>query len=169
MAPAADRSTILMSLHPRFADAILNGKKTVEFRRRPIARQVSAVVIYSTSPVQKVVGYFQVGRVHAASPTAIWNEHGACGEISRAEFRTYFEGARCAHAIEVFEAFKLDDPILLEEFSSGLTPPQSFSYVSGTAFSRLARACSSVAKNKHARARRPMVQLAQLNLAADFA
>ena len=49
---------LLISLHPRHASNILSGEKTVELRRRfPEQRTRGALaLIYSTAPVQAVVG-----------------------------------------------------------------------------------------------------------------
>ncbi|WP_237302536.1 ASCH domain-containing protein [Streptomyces sp. S063] len=42
---------LLLSLHPRFATAILNGEKTVELRRQRVAVPPGTpVIIYATSP-----------------------------------------------------------------------------------------------------------------------
>ena len=60
MAQAAPGRVALMSIHPRYAHAILEGRKTVEFRKRPLAEDVTHVVIYSTVPDRAVIGYFTV-------------------------------------------------------------------------------------------------------------
>jgi predicted transcriptional regulator len=49
--------TLLLSLRPRFADAILAGAKTVELRRRPInARPGTAILLYASRPMMAIVG-----------------------------------------------------------------------------------------------------------------
>jgi predicted transcriptional regulator len=49
---------LLVSLHPRHASNILSGEKTVELRRRFPERHMrgALALIYSTSPVQAIVG-----------------------------------------------------------------------------------------------------------------
>jgi predicted transcriptional regulator len=68
-----------MSIHPQYADAILRGDKTVEFRKRGFSHPVSHVLIYATAPRKLVLGYFVVDAMLAltrnrvildASPTA---------------------------------------------------------------------------------------------------
>ena len=48
---------LLLSLKPRYADAILSGAKTIELRRtRPNIKVPALALIYSTSPVRSLVG-----------------------------------------------------------------------------------------------------------------
>ncbi len=42
----------LMSIHPQYANAIVEGTKRVEFRKRPLARNVTHVIVYATAPVK---------------------------------------------------------------------------------------------------------------------
>jgi hypothetical protein len=41
MVECQDRSVVLMSIHPRWADAIMDGRKQVEFRRADFSRPIS--------------------------------------------------------------------------------------------------------------------------------
>ena len=53
--PAAGRVAV-MSIHPRYAEAILSGQKRVEFRKRRLAPDVTTVLVYATQPVGVLVG-----------------------------------------------------------------------------------------------------------------
>jgi predicted transcriptional regulator len=64
-----------MSIHPRFAQAILAGTKLVELRRVPFKRPVTHVFIYETGSSGAVVGLFEVKRVVEASPRAVWKTY----------------------------------------------------------------------------------------------
>jgi predicted transcriptional regulator len=87
------RKVALLSIRPRFARAILSGEKRVELRRRPIGESVSHVVVYATAPVQKVVGWFEVGAIQEGSPHVLWKAHGHAASVTRDEFRAYYRGA----------------------------------------------------------------------------
>jgi predicted transcriptional regulator len=119
----------LLSIHPRHAEAILRGDKKVELRRAPVALETTHVLIYATSPVQAVVGWFQVGGVDEDSATGIWNLHGPVTGVTRREHRAYFAGATRAYAIRVELARRLDPPLSLEDIPGVRRPPQSFLYV----------------------------------------
>ena len=63
---------LLVSLHPRHASNILSGEKTVELRRRfPEQHMRGALaLIYSTTPVQAIVGVARIRHVLEASGLA---------------------------------------------------------------------------------------------------
>lgn len=48
---------VLMSIKLKYATQILNGAKTVEYRKNRFRRQnVEAIVIYAISPIMKIIG-----------------------------------------------------------------------------------------------------------------
>jgi len=128
----ADRTpgrVALLSIHPRHAEAILQGEKLVELRRTAVARDVTHVLIYATAPVQAVVGWFDVEGVDVDSKTGIWDAHGAVAGVTRQEFRDYFDGAARAFAIRVGHAQRLDPALSLDQIPGVRRPPQSFQYL----------------------------------------
>ncbi len=50
MGASATGRHVVMSVHPRFAEAIMDGRKKIEFRKRPLADDVSVVWVYATAP-----------------------------------------------------------------------------------------------------------------------
>jgi predicted transcriptional regulator len=126
--PAVGR-VILMSIRPRFADAILRGEKRVEFRRKPIPADVTHVVVYATRPVGTVVGAFAVGRLDCASPDDLWTKFQDVAGIGSDEFARYFGEAEMGYALQIDEVFPAEgDWDLLADFGVS-RPPQSFQYV----------------------------------------
>ena len=66
MARTAHPQVALLSIHPVYAQGIIDGRKTVEFRRRAFGKSVTHVVVYATAPVRKVVGAFTArGGMHS--------------------------------------------------------------------------------------------------------
>ena len=59
MADQSSGRIILMSIHPEYAEALLDGTKTVELRKSPVAGDISHIVIYATAPVQRVLGWVE--------------------------------------------------------------------------------------------------------------
>src|SRR5690606_33621434 len=86
------RCAALMSIHPEFADGILRGTKQVEFRRRPLGRQATHIVIYATAPICAVVGVAEIQRVESATPDALWRAFSEVGGVDRQRFFGYFAG-----------------------------------------------------------------------------
>lgn len=135
MAETAPGRVALFSIHPRFADAILDGTKFVEFRRTPLADDVTHVVIYATAPVQRVVGTFEVAGVESARPKTAWKTWGHVGGIDRQSFDDYYNGAQRAYVIKVRSPQRLATPLPLAALDPALRPPQSFQYLPQTVLS----------------------------------
>lgn len=118
-----------MAIHPEYAEAILDGRKQVEFRKRPLASDVTLVVVYATAPVKKIVGEFRVAGHTIAHPSKVWARLHSIGEIDRSAFDAYYADADRAVAIMVGAASRYRRPIGLAELSPAPPPPQSFYYI----------------------------------------
>ncbi|HEY3548523.1 MAG TPA: ASCH domain-containing protein [Propionicimonas sp.] len=118
-----------MSIHPQYAERLLDGSKRVEFRKRPLAPDVTTVLIYATMPVGQLVGAFEIDGYDISSPSAVWETHKSHAGITRSDFRRYFSGHRRAVGILVRDARRLDRPLPLSELDDTLRPPQSFRYL----------------------------------------
>ena len=129
MADATVGRVALMSIHPVYATAILDGTKQVEFRKRPIAHDVTHVIVYATAPVSAVVGVFEVSGQTTATPASLWQKFKQVAGISRDGFDAYFDGRDSATGIGVGTVTALDKPMCLRQDLGLARPPQSFQYV----------------------------------------
>ncbi|MGW5659855.1 ASCH domain-containing protein [Streptomyces sp. NPDC003758] len=124
--------SLLMSLHPRYATAILDGRKSVELRRQRVAVPPGTkVILYATSPVMALVGTATVTAVQVGTPSEIWKTHKKHGAISRRDYLAYMEGAEQASALLLDAARRFSDPVPLAHLRAGgsFHPPQSYRYV----------------------------------------
>jgi predicted transcriptional regulator len=131
---ALDRDRMMiLSLRPRFAEAILSGVKTVELRRtEPKIRVPTLALIYASTPVRALLGTCVVTSVESGHLPALWQAHGAGSGIDHGEFLQYFEGVQAGSALSLASPTRFSRPIPLVELRSrpkGFRPPQSFSYV----------------------------------------
>ncbi len=133
MADQSSGRIVLMSIHPEYAEALLDGTKTVELRKSAVADDVSHIVIYATAPIQRVLGWVETVSVEHGSPSAIWKKHRSRTGIREREFRGYYRGHRSAVAIQVESPRRLDEPLELSAVEDGLTPPQNWRYLSAAA------------------------------------
>jgi predicted transcriptional regulator len=117
-----------MAIHPRYADAILEGEKLVEFRKRKLADDITTVLIYATAPVQKIVGEFSIKRTVVDEPSSIWATFGEVGVIDESSFDEYYASSTHAVAFLVDEALRYKRPRALSDVQ-GNSIPQSFYYV----------------------------------------
>lgn len=89
----SEAGAALISIKPKYAEAILAGRKTVELRRRvPFLVPGTRLYIYSTLPVGAVVGAVTLVDVVRSTPEAIWDEYSAQAEIGKDDYDAYFSG-----------------------------------------------------------------------------
>ncbi|HET8796659.1 MAG TPA: ASCH domain-containing protein, partial [Thermoanaerobaculia bacterium] len=115
MAVPEDGGVALLPIKPEFAGAILAGTKRVEFRKAPFRRKVTHVVIYASTPVQRVVGWFRVGDVDSGTPSELWSRHASHGGIAADAYDAYYGDRESAVAIGVAEVTVLCTPLPLSE------------------------------------------------------
>lgn len=125
---------LFLSIKPRFATEIIEGRKTVELRRtRPRgARDGSLVVVYASSPMRAVIGTFEVDRIVSGCPEMIWDAVADQACLSREEYDAYFRGAQEAVAIFVRSTDKAGTPYSLDAMRKecpSFHPPQAFRYI----------------------------------------
>ena len=120
---------VLISIYQEYAEAILSGEKIIEFRKSQFPETVSRVFLYSTSPIKKVIGYFEVETVLRRSPRALWNQYGKYGLIGYEDFLKYYAGAEEACGILVKKVTRYSRPIDLSEFDPRISVPQSYCYL----------------------------------------
>jgi len=124
----------LMSIHPEFAQLILDGKKKVEFRKTCFAYQVSYIVIYATTPLKKVVGYFEVQGIQVATPKELWQSYSKVAGVGKKFFQDYYSNNNRGVAIEVGKVYQLDRFLPLDCISASLVAPQSYIYLDNELF-----------------------------------
>lgn len=127
--------TLLLSIHPQYADRILSGQKTVELRRvRPRVKAGDCVVVYATAPTMAVVGSVKVRDLVSGTPESLWRLFGeaACG-VPPAAYNAYFHGSPSAFGIVVTQPQRLPQTVSLMSLKGlipGFNPPQIFRYLS---------------------------------------
>jgi predicted transcriptional regulator len=122
------QTRILLSIKPQYAAAILRGVKKYEFRRTIFSRRVDVVLLYVSTPVQRVVAEFDVLSVISKPLPMLWKKTGRYAGIDKASFFNYFKGHHIGHAIKIGEVRQYNEPFCpVKEL--GLMPPQSFSYL----------------------------------------
>lgn len=129
MVESTTQQVALMSIHPEYAEKILRGDKTVEFRKKTLRRNVSHVLIYATSPWQMIVGLFEIRCIDEATPEELWIRYASQGGIAERAYRSYFASSDRGCAIQVGHVFRLERPTPLSDIGPALPVPQSYYYV----------------------------------------
>ncbi|MXY80358.1 MAG: hypothetical protein F4Y94_11935 [Chloroflexi bacterium] len=124
---------IVISLHSKYAEAILTQSKTRELRRSfPSVTPGTKVYIYVTAPASAIVGSFTAGDCADQSPEEVWAQFQTDLGMSREAFAGYTKGRTSVKAFAVKEPRRLRRPVPRAEaagVSPGWHPPQSFRYV----------------------------------------
>lgn len=122
------QTSVLLSIKPKFANAILDGTKTFELRRVIFRPTVRKIIIYASNPVMLVIGEFIVGGILEREPNELWAITSNCVGVDRESFDEYFRGRKTGFAIKVDHPRRYAKPLKLENF--GLSrAPQSFCYL----------------------------------------
>ncbi len=126
-------------IKPVYSERIFSGEKTFELRKKLPNSDVAYILVYSTVPVGKVVGYAKVKALHRKSPGELWRMVACHAGISEEDYKVYFDGAECACAIEIESVKKFVRPFPVSDIASDFTIPQSFCYLDNAVFNRLKR------------------------------
>ena len=118
----------LVSIRPKYAQAILAGEKTVEVRRGVSRWQPGdRLWLYATKPVAEVVGATVVAGVRfSESRLELWEAIGHRTALSAAEFMRYLEGSMRNSAIHLDMPVTLSAPLGLAELPGEPKAPQGW-------------------------------------------
>lgn len=120
---------VLLSIKPEFAFKIFDGTKKFEFRKVIFKNpNVKTVVVYASSPVQRVIGEFEIEDILSSAPNEIWRQTKQYSGISEDFFYEYFAGRKIAHAIKIKNIKKYRQPLNLQA-NYNVVPPQSYVYL----------------------------------------
>jgi predicted transcriptional regulator len=135
------RHALLLSIRPKFAERILDGRKSVELRRvRPLVPEGAVLLIYVSSPVKALRAISTVQCVTSAQPDELWRSVRDKVGLTRTEFDNYFSGAEEAFAIHLGRIHRLSPPFGLAELRKlwpNLSPPQVYRYFTEHEFASL--------------------------------
>ena len=122
---------ILLSIKPKYVEKILSGKKCYEFRKAIFKnKNIKTIIIYSTSPVKKIVGEVEIEDILKDSPEKIWLKTREKSGIDKKFFNEYFKEKEIAYAIKIKNPKKYDRGVTLSEYDKNIKQaPQSFLYV----------------------------------------
>lgn len=120
---------VLLSIKPKFAELIFNGTKKFEFRKAIFKNSnIKTVVVYASSPLQKVIGEFEIEEIFNDEIEKLWLRTKQFAGIEEEYFYQYFAEREMGYAIKIMKTRRYDTPLSLKK-DFNLTPPQSFLYL----------------------------------------
>lgn len=120
---------VLLSIKPEFAFKIFDGTKKYEFRKSIFKRSdVNTVVVYASTPIQQVIGEFEIEDILCKETESLWQETKKHSGITKDFYDAYFANKEVAYAIQIRSVKKYSHPRQLSDFNIGFAP-QSFAYL----------------------------------------
>jgi predicted transcriptional regulator len=119
---------VVLSIKPEFANKIFDGTKKFEFRKAIFKNEkIKTVIVYSSSPVQQVIGEFEIERIINHDIDTLWELTHQESGITEDYFYKYFADRVEGFAIQIKKVKKYRTPKCLRA-DFNLFPPQSFAY-----------------------------------------
>jgi len=119
---------VVLSIKPEYAFKIFDGTKKFEFRRSIFKNQnVKSVIVYASTPIQKVIGEFEIEEVINCDLSTLWELTQEFSGISEEFYYSYFANKKQGFAIKIKNTTKYAYPKCLRE-DFDLVPPQCFVY-----------------------------------------
>lgn len=120
---------ILMPIKPEYVDEILAERKKYEYRKIKAKRNnIDKMIIYSTSPIMKVVAEVDIKEILEEDPEKLWemtkNESG----ITKDFYNKYYKNKNTAIAYKLGKIRIYDKPKNLDDIGINYVP-QSFVYL----------------------------------------
>jgi predicted transcriptional regulator len=125
-------TAVLLSVRPRYANALLAGTKTAEVRRRfPHQSRGTTLYLYSSTPDRAILGTVQLDEIDRPSADRVWHQYADQIEIEEAALGDYLAESPSAAILRVSKParWKHKVPLGLLRSCLQLEPPQSFRYL----------------------------------------
>lgn len=120
---------ILMPINPEYVDEILSGNKKYEYRKIKAKRtNIDKMVIYSTSPIMRVVAEVDVEGIIEAPPEKLWEQTKEYSGITKDFYSKYYKNKENAIAYKLGNIKVYDKPKKLCDIGINYVP-QSFIYL----------------------------------------
>ena len=131
----------VFSIKNEYSEKIFSKKKLVELRRQDIKiKENEKCLIYTTSPVKKITGFFIVEKKVRLPIKRLWELTKNIAGVTKNEFVNYFKG--CIEGTAIFFKYvkKFTDGASLKQIRcmiNNFTPPQSYLNLNSSTFEML--------------------------------
>lgn len=120
---------VLLSIKPEFALKIFEGTKRYEFRKALFKdRSVKTIVVYASSPMQRVIGEFEIADILYLEKEQLWKTTKRYSGIDKVYFDKYFQEKEIGYALKIKRITRYESPKELKDFKVNYAP-QSFIYL----------------------------------------
>ena len=121
-------SKILMPINPIYVEKILSGTKKYEYRKTLPKKNIDKMIIYSTSPIKKVIGEVEILEILIDDKDKIWELTKNNSGIDKKFYNEYYKNKEVAVAYKLGKVTKYNKEKELSEYNINYSP-QSFVYL----------------------------------------
>jgi predicted transcriptional regulator len=120
------KNTILLPIKPIYVNRILSNEKRYEYRKNKPKKNVGKIIIYSTSPVKKIMGEIEVEEIIELPKEKLWDLTKKYSGITKKEYDEYFKKQDIAIAYKLGKLIKYEKNLI----DLGINfVPQSYIYL----------------------------------------
>ena len=120
---------ILMPINPEYVNEILSGNKKYEYRKIKAKRKnVDKMIIYSTSPIMRIVAEVDILDILEDSPDKLWEKTKKYSGITKDFYTKYYKNKNNAIAYKLGNVKVYNEPKKLCDIGINYVP-QSFVYI----------------------------------------
>ena len=120
---------ILMPINPEYVEEILAGRKKYEYRKIKAKRNnIDKMIIYSTSPIMKVVAEVDIKEILEEKPDILWEMTKKESGITKDFYNKYYKNKDIAVAYKLGNIKRYANPKNLNDIGIDYVP-QSFVYL----------------------------------------
>ncbi|EPG65780.1 ASCH domain-containing protein [Leptospira wolffii] len=139
MAKTKNRRVVFLPIKPEFAHKIINGEKNIEFRKKFSSQDVETIVIYSSSPEKRIIGYATVDSIVIDTPDSLWKRFCKKSGIDKERFSSYFNGKETGIGIRIKSVSKLKEAVTPTQLGIEGAIPQNFKFLEKSIIAKLER------------------------------
>ena len=131
--------SMVMSIKPKYAELILNNKKSIEIRTK-FSKNCEGITmfIYASKPVQCIIGEARISSVVKEKPEIIWDLYNEKIGCTQHEYNSYCKRTNKVNALVLDDIRPYANPIpwatFATTFNAPLKPPQSYQFLKPSGF-----------------------------------
>jgi len=122
-------TSVILSIKPYYAQAIMSGTKKVEFRKKIFKRPVDKIFVYSSSPEKKIIGFFTIDEIIKDDPEKLWAKFNKVGGIIEKDFFKYYKNSEIGFSIKIDKVRRFKEGVNPSDFFEKFCAPQSYLYL----------------------------------------
>lgn len=117
----------IIPIYHDYAELIYSGLKKVEYRKKAPRENISIFILYETSPISAITGFFISNRYIKMSPNELWKTTKLFSGIDKKFYFNYFKNKEFAYGIYIIKSEKFNTNISLQTL--GINTPQTVVYI----------------------------------------